>query len=203
MKKRFTTLLFTGIITCLLSACSTLMDRGQINPEFNHRKIGKTMILGLAVNDSMSLQYEMLFTQHLTPHGVSAQSLHALVPNTDTLSREELVEILKKQNVDSILVTRILSEEEQSQVVIDRDYNAANYGSHYDHSRKSFTPNYNAPTEETLLKFELETNLYDVKTQQIVWSGKKTVYDDRSNISNMKKVIHSVVRDLKKNDLLQ
>ena len=52
------------------------------------------------------------------------------------------------------------------------------------------------------MEFELETNLYDVKSKKLVWTGRKIIYDDRSDLTNLKNVIKAIIKDLGKKDLL-
>jgi len=172
-----------------------------MDPAFEGRTIGKTMALGVAESDSISRQYEALFVERLTELGVDAQSLHALIQKTDPASEEALVAALKEHNYDSILVTRKLSETERQQVVT-TGYYPSHYGNYYGYYSHAYSLSYNTATVQSFLEFELETNLYDVKTEKLVWTGRTIVYDDRSDLTNMKGIIKGVIKDLNKKGLL-
>ena len=189
------------LTACLLASCSTVKVHSWMDPAFEGRTIGKTMALGVAESDSISRQYEALFVERLTELGVDAQSLHALIQKTDPASEEALVAALKEHNYDSILVTRKLSETERQQVVT-TGYYPSHYGNYYGYYSHAYSLSYNTATVQSFLEFELETNLYDVKTEKLVWTGRTIVYDDRSDLTNMKGIIKGVIKDLNKKGLL-
>jgi hypothetical protein len=53
------------------------------------------------------------------------------------------------------------------------------------------------------MEFDLESNLYEVNSEKLIWTGRKTVYDDASALENIKTVIQSVVADLRKQGMLK
>ena len=196
--KRICISIFT---VCLLASCNTGKIHSWADPAFEGRAIGKTMVLGIAESDSLSRQYEVLFVERLVELGVEAASLHALVQKTDPVSEEALVAVLQEQKYDSILVTRLLSETERQQVVT-TGYYPNYYGNYYGYYSYGYSLGYNTAYVQSFMEFELETNLYDVKSKKLVWTGRKIVYDDRSDLTNLKKVIKGVVKDLRKRGLL-
>ncbi len=184
----------------LLASCTTSRISSWMDPEFEGRPIGKTMVLGVAESDSLCRQYEALFVEHLREAGVDADSLHALTQKIDTASETALVAALQEKGYDSVIVTRKLSETERQQMVT-----TGYYPSHYDsyYGYYSYALSYTTATVQSFLEFELETNLYDVKTKKLVWTGREVVYDDCSDQTNMKSIIHGILKDLEKRGLLQ
>lgn len=199
MKKK--TLLITGLATVLLASCSTVKVHSWMDPQFEGRKIGKTMVLGMAESDSISRQYETLFMERLAELGIEASSLHASVQNTNPISEEDLVTALQVKGYNSIIVTRKLSETERQQAVT-TGYYPDHYNHYYGYYSHGYALTYDTAYVQSFVEFELETNLYDVKTKKLVWTGRKIVYDDRSDLTNMKGIIKGVVKDLNKNGLL-
>ncbi len=201
MKNKNIALLLGPLAVCLLASCNTVKVRSWADPEFAGRPIGKTMVLGVAESDSASRQYEAYFVEQLAELGVESTSLHALIQKTDPVSEEALVAALQKHNYDSILVTRKLSETERQQVVT-TGYYPSHYGNYYGYYSYGYALTYNSAYVQSFVEFELETNLYDVKTKKLVWTGRTIVYDDRSDETNMKGIIKGVAKDLQKQDLL-
>jgi len=186
---------------CLLASCNTVKVHSWMDPQFEGRSIGKTMVLGVAESDSISRQYEALFVESLAEAGTVADSLHALLQKTDPVSEEALVAALQEKGYDSILVTRKLSETERQQTVT-TGYYPSHYGNYYGYYSHAYTLSFNTATVQSFLEFELETNLYDVKTKKLVWTGRTVVYDDRTDLTNMKGIIKGVVKDLIQKELL-
>lgn len=194
--------IYLALITAsLLASCNSIKVHSWMDPQFEGRAIGKTMVLGVAESDSLSRQYEALFVEYLTEADVAVDSLHALVQKTDPVSEAALVAALQEKGYDSILVTRKLSETERQQTIT-TGYYPSHYGNYYGYYSHAYTLSYNTASVQSFLEFELETNLYDVKTKKLVWTGRKIVYDDRSDLTNMKTIIKGVVKDLEKNGLL-
>lgn len=189
------------LAACLLAACNTVKVRSWTDPAFAGRSIGKIMVLGVAESDSIQRQYEALFVNALTELGVEAHSLHARVQKTDPVSEDALVAALQKHHYDSILVTRKLSETERQQVVT-MGYYPDYYNNYYGYYSYGYALTYNTAYVQSFMEFELETNLYDVKTKKLVWTGRTIVYDDRSDEHNMKGIIKGVLKDLTKQDVL-
>jgi hypothetical protein len=194
--------IFAVVAISLLTACNTAKVQSWADPQFAGRPIGKTIVLGVAESDSRCRQYEDLFVSRLLELGIAASSLHANSQLTDKLDREGLKSLLELNEVDSIIVTRVLSETERNQMVETGYYGTAytTYWGYYDYG---YTVSYNTADVTSFMEFELETNLYDVETEKLVWSGRNVVYDDRSDMKNMQVIIRGVVRDLRKQGFIE
>ena len=201
MKRKSFSLFISGITISLLTSCNTVKVHSWMDPAFEGRTMGKTMILAVGESDSLSLQYEGLFMERLSELGITAESLHASIQPNDQITEEDLVQQLLVHGYDSILVTRLLSETERQQV-INTGYYPSHYGNYYGYYSHAYTLSYNTATVQSFMESELETNLYDVKTKKLVWTGRKVIYDDRSDLANMKGIIKGVIKDLGKKGLL-
>ena len=194
-------LLLLAAATATLVACNTVKVSSWMDPAFEGRTLGNTAVLGVAESDTLSRQYEGLFVNRLVELGLSAVSVHAETQHTDQISEEELVALLRQYHFDSILVTRVLAETERQQVVT-TGYYPEHYGNYYGYYSHAYSLAYNTAYVQSFMEFELETNLYDVETRKLVWTGRKVVYDDRSDMTNMKGVIKGVIKDLRKRGMI-
>lgn len=194
--------IFAVVAIGLLTACNTAKVQSWADPQFAGRPIGKTVVLGVAKSDSLCRQYEDMFVARLLELGVAASSMHANSKLTDKLDREALASLLKMNDVDSIIVTRVLSETERSQVISSGYYSTV-YSSYWVYYDYGYSVSYNAADVSSFMEFELETNLYDVETEKLVWSGRNVVYDDRSDMKNMKDIIRGVVSGLRKQGFIK
>jgi len=193
--------ILASCILTLLCSCTTVKVQSWTNPEFEGRKIGKTIVLGVAESDSLSRQYEGLFVERLLQLGVEAGSLHANTQITDKIDKAALEALLTANKVDSIIVTRVLSETERNQVVA-TGYYAMPYNNYWGYYDYGYSLSMNTADVASFMEYALETNLYDVKSKKLVWSGRKVVYDDRSDLSNMKGIIKGVIKDLRKQGMI-
>ncbi|MCF7818751.1 MAG: hypothetical protein K9M54_12820 [Kiritimatiellales bacterium] len=185
----------------LLAGCTTLPLQTWMDPQFKDRAIGKTAVLALADNIALCGQYENLFVKSLTEHGITAVSLRATMKITDQLTKEQLAAELQAKGYNSIIVTKVLSKTSHdrgqgaSGVSVSAD---GDYWTYYSYSSTPAQTTYPVSITES----DLEAILFDVKSGKIAWSGRMSVCDSQSNLSNMEIVIRSVVKDLEKKNLL-
>ena len=191
----------TLALALLTAACATVKMDSWMDPAFKDRPMGKTMVMGVTDSEGLRGQYEDLFVSALEQAGADAVASRTEFPSETKLTKQQLRAELEEAGVDSLLVTRVIDEKEKMQyhapvVYPDPYYSYFGYYSYsFDYVR---SPGY----VTTYIEIHLETNLYDVETGKLVWSGRKEITDERSDKTNMKKVIEATIRDLQKNGLL-
>ena len=185
------------LVTVGLTACTTSKLTSWSDPAFENRPIGKTMVLGIPEEGSTSQRYEGYFVEKLLEQGIDGTSCHTLMKPTDVISEEQLVQYLQKYGYDSILVTRLMDERDHTQVSSMGSY-PSHYGDYYGFYSYGMSQTY----VDNIMEYILETNLYDVKSRKLVWTGQKSVYDTKSEKSNIKEVVAVIIKDLKKKGLL-
>lgn len=192
----------TAVLAGLAASCASIKVDSWKDPEIADRPIGKTMVLGLSQSDSVRRQYETMFTTDLRRQGIEAHALHGMVPDLEKLEEEMLVALLSDNGFDSILVTRLMSEDWK------RGMGAASrfptyYATYWGYcSTTVYVSSYAGNQSEIYQEFRLETNLYDVETRKLIWSGRSVVYDDRTDEANMRGIIRAAIYDLKDHGLL-
>lgn len=193
---------YWGVLSVLLVACGTARVNSWMDPSFEKGwKIGKTAVLAIAESDSLRREYEDDFVEGLTAEKITAESLMILLPKTEKMTKEELVDLLKKNGFDSIFITRKVSSTERQQVV-DLGY-PTYYGDYYNYYSYAFGLSFGGNTQVyNYTEFEMETNLYDVKSQKLVWSARQRVTDDRSSRSNIRRMVNGLLKDLRQKGLL-
>lgn len=195
MKRHTSAKLIVIGVAGLLSACGTLHVDSWANPDYPDRPVGKIMVLGVGKTVDTSRQYENLFVDRLSKLGIEADSMHRYISREDMVTEDEIVKILKEHACDSIIVTRLLAEKE-------RHYVGGDYPDHYWHYYGFYSNAFDARTVESLVEYDLETNLYDVETRSLVWSGREVVYSDRPAQSNMKDVIRALIKNLQRENMV-
>jgi hypothetical protein len=200
MKKIFSALLLGGLVSFVFTSCTSLTEESWTNPDFKDRKLGKTMVMGIADSKGLTVQYEAMFVNGLTTYGISAHSMHAEFPQIEPHEKEKIISLLKTNQFSSILVTRLLSADDRQRQAMGSFVPTLDGDSWGNVQVYVFTPN--TSYMQNLMEYVLETNLYDVHSKQLIWSGRKSVYDDSSDLKNMKKVIRSVMEELRSNKML-
>jgi hypothetical protein len=108
------------------------------------------------------------------------------------LKKETILDAVHQNNNDAVIITHVIGKEEKDSYTradIDRNRFFGFYRSRY---RSAHSPGY-ASTSTTV---RLETNLYDVKTEKLMWSGKSKTWSKDSKDQIINDVIKTVINDL-------
>jgi hypothetical protein len=161
---------FLAVIVLLLSSgCSSLkVVETWHKPAVQEHRYQKIMILGIARDEGKRGTFENLVADELSKHQVVAVPANTVIPvlNMDKMSREAIISVVKASGCDAVLTTRAMAV--GSSAVSQGGETAYIYGanilsSHYD-----------------FMKATLQTSLYDVATEQLVWSSTVTTADSDS-----------------------
>ncbi len=202
--KKITSLARTALpllTVSLLASCMSIPIESWTDPAVKDRDMGSVLIMGIGDSASTQRQYEALFVETLAAEGITATPGYAVVNNDKPLKKSQIVAKVKELGVDSVIITRVIDAKDRVRYVNTMVY-PTHYGSYsgfHDWGMGMYTtPGY----MENYTIIYLETNLFDAKSEGLVWSAQNRVTDDRSDTRNMKAVVKSVIKDLKKNGLL-
>jgi len=111
------------------------------------------------------------------------------------LKKETILNAVNQYENDAVIITHLIGKEEKDVFARSGSAYRGFYG--FYHSRYS-DPGYSS-TGRTV---RLETNLYDVKTEELIWSGQSETWSKDSKDQIINDVIKAVVNNLQKNKLL-
>ena len=112
------------------------------------------------------------------------------------LKKEAIVNAVSRFKNDAVLITHLIGKEEKETFVRGGGY----YG--YYHSRYMGSYSHDPGYSNTSKTVRLETNLYDVKTEQLIWSGQSKTISKDSKGQIIDDVIKVVIKDLQNNKLI-
>ncbi len=114
------------------------------------------------------------------------------------LKKEMILSAVKQFENDAVIITHLVGKEVKESYTRGGHARGGYYG--FYHSRYSYSrdPGY-ASTSRTI---RLETNLYDVKTENLIWSGQSKTFSKDSKDHIINDVIRVVINDLQKNKLI-
>lgn len=205
MLKLIISLVAGSVSACLLTSCVSSKNASWVNPEFSGRKLGVTLVYASGESMYRVNQFESTLIYELGMKGVAAQSAHQLWPGLAEMDKEEITKLVDEGGFDSLIVTHVLSEADRQQLVATgytASPNGYGYGGGYWGYGMSYSLNPNFATVSNSTFYELETNVFDVKTSKLVWSGRNEIYDGNSDEKNISKVITQVVRGLSREKML-
>ena len=166
--------LFGVIMAAVLSSCATTSLRTSwVDPEASGKKLGTVLLIGAARNASARRQFEDSFAKVLRSRKVGALTSYDQLPDPAAIDEAAVKPIALKEKVTHVLVVRLVDRKSVTTHVPPSYGGAlpAHYGSwpgYYNMSYATATrPGYTYDTEYV----NLETNVYDVATGKLVWSG--------------------------------
>ncbi len=201
------------LLTLLISACSTqtqLYERWN-DVTYSGPKLNKVLVIGVFKDDIRRRAFEMNFVNSVNTKGEHAIAGYTLLPENETYkTKEDIMAAVKKSGVDSVLITSYKGTKEKKRDVAPRiDYapSMGRYGNYgygyrgYYGSRYAsvYRPGYTVT--DTIV--QLETRVFSVSDEKLIWAGKSKSTNVSSNEEVVKELVKLVVEDLRKSNLIQ
>jgi hypothetical protein len=197
-------------VVVLLSACSTgtMITGSWKSPDYQSKNYKSILVASLTSHAVAKSTVEKDLADLLNTYGVNAVKGIDLFPpeisNSDS-DRTLIMEKVKGKNIEAILTVSLLKKETESRYIgaaypydpiLRYDY-YRNFWGYYSYWYP-FGPGYY--DEKT---YYFETNLYDVQTENLVWSAQSETYDivDLSRFS--KDFASSIVNKLRADGVLK
>ena len=171
------------LVLGLLSACAsteltdTWKDPGYSGPAFK-----KILVLGFATDQLNRKVFEDTFAAALKASGVEAVPSYTLIDAAGKVDEAELRSAVAESGSDAVLITRLVNIDKRTQyspgqytVTPAMGYHGSFYGYYGAAWAQSAPPAYYEYQVVTL-----ETNLWDVETEQPVWSGATETFDPQT-----------------------
>jgi len=215
------------LIGLLVTACAGSGTKTTEVWSDQHYKgqIKKVYIIGLAKDDPNRMFFEDTFESRLTSEGVKAISSYKdLLPLNQNLDRQDIIRRMRNNDCDSVLLTRLVSQKKVSSLSGGRgsytftpSSNLGGPGASF-HRLPSGTPepyygtwykyynngrmNYLAPTSLDKVILTVESVLYDLHTEEMIWSAQLETHKE-GNFENMVRLfVEEVTKDLKGKGLI-
>jgi hypothetical protein len=190
----------------LLTACSntTKITRTYLDETRVGTPVRNVLIIAIIDNTEVREIFETHFMKRLNAAGIEAVTSARVLPiDADSKHKKEaIVRVIDQYDSDTVVITHLVGLED-SEV-----FNRANRTSRRFYS--GYFPFYNyawdyvhAPTVYgDRVKIGLETRLYDVKTEALIWAGESQTSDPETIGQAIGQVVDVVMDELKKSGLL-
>lgn len=186
---------------CLLlvsaAACKTTtatnISQSFRNPGFEETVFQKLFVMGVGKDQEQRIAFEDAFVDALVREGGGAEASWNTLPEATLLSEEAIHAALKEGGFDGVLVTRLLSIDRNTTYTPPRRYSrprtnfyqpgiawGMGFGGFYGFYGTTFTEVHKPGYFETSKTFRLETSLYTVATNDLVWTGQSETIDPKS-----------------------
>ena len=201
MKKYVRLLSCFAFSVVLLIACSgTELSKGKPVEPVSVKPVSDILVIVIADKDKTRRSFERRFVTQLKSAGVDAVSSADAIamPSDLKLEKEDILKVVNQNGNDAVMITHLAGLEEKD-IHTRADPGSSGFYSHYGRIyRQQRAPGYSS----TSTTVRLETNLYDVKTEKLIWSGQTKTWNKDSQKEIMNDVIGAVIKDLQKSKLL-
>ncbi len=185
------------LIAMLVTACaSTQLTSVWKDPSYQTRP-AKIMVVGVAKNPINRRLFEDEFAQQLNSRGTDAIASYTVLPDEQQGDPAAIAKKVAELGADTVLITRLVSKKIVQVYVPGSPYFPPPfYGTWPDYYgygyRYMYTPGYIADDEYAVI----ETNLYEAKSNKLVWAASS---ETGINDSDQKNLIQTYVGVMVKN----
>ncbi|VAW52759.1 hypothetical protein MNBD_GAMMA05-547 [hydrothermal vent metagenome] len=197
--------LIFGSALFLSSCANTKISQSWVEP--NHKKAyNDILVIGIAESQQNRRAYESYFVEELQTVGVEGEASYKLVKDSK-IDREIVTKAIKGLEIDAVIVTHLVGVDEETVYRPSMDYMPM-YGGGYYGGLYSYYPHVNTyvhrpgyyTTHET---YTLETNLYDVESEELVWSARSRTFAPESVDEVITDLTKLLIKDLSEKNLIK
>lgn len=191
----------------ILSSCantkitSSWMDQSKAGTSFND-----ILVIGIAEMEHNRRLFEEEFTSQLTAAGIESEVSYKILPEGTQINRDTVAAAIEGKNIDAVIVTHVVGVDKETVYHQPTTTYRPSYGYYSD--LYSYYPHVNTYVHQpgyyqTYDVARLETNLYEVKSESLVWSAQSRSFAPESAKEVIDDLIKLVIQDLKEKGLIK
>ncbi len=199
-------MLFLGTVLLVSACANTKISQSWVEPD-NKKVYKDLLVIGIGESEQNRRAYESYFVEELAAIGVEAVASYKLIKSDQKIDRDTVAKAIEGLDIDGVLVTHLLAVDEETIYRPSMDYMPM-YGGGYYGGLYSYYPHVNSyvhrpgyyTTHET---YTLETNLYDVNSEELVWSAQTRTFSPESVQEVIVDLTRLLIKDLKDKNLIK
>lgn len=206
------------ILLVAVTACSktgTNISQSYRNPGFEKTVFKKLFVIGVAQDQAGRQAFEDAFAAAIVNEGGGAQASWSVLPDDTLLSEEQIHGAIENGEFDGVLITRLLSVEKSKEYTPPKKYNrprttyyaagpawGRGFGGYNGFYVTTFAQVHEPGYFDTSTTVLLETNLYSVATNDLVWTAQSETIDPESIPDIRASMTRTVAKKLKEERLI-
>ena len=204
------------VALCLLAACSktkTTISQSYRNPGYEQTVFKKLFVIGVAQDQEGRQAFEDAFANAIKGQGGSAEASWAHLPKSEQLTEEELRSAVEAGGFDGVLITRLLAVDKEQEYTPASTYNKPRtryyaggvglYGyGFYGFYGTTYAEVHEPGYFKTSTTVRVETNLYSLATDALVWTAQSATVDPTSIADTRESMTVAVAKRLKEEKLI-
>jgi len=192
---------FIYIALFTISCSGTELTVKQADDVYHGKPVSDILVIAITGNEHNRRVFEQKFVAHLKSVGVDAISSEEVIPMPPDLEMEieVILNAVEQYENDAVIITHLIDKEIKDVYTRgDPGGRGGFYGFYSSRYSYAYDPGHSS-TSTTLL---LETNLYHVKTDKLIWTGESKTWGKGSEDKIIDDVIKAVIHNLHENNLI-
>jgi hypothetical protein len=163
------------------------------------------MVIGMHESAMIRRMFEDRISLSFQEGGVQAVPSLEMIPPEKAIDKDAVKAVIEGSDFDAVLITRLIGKETELELVrggtyvVPRGYYSHMYGYYTSAYDVVHQPNY--LVENTVLR--LETNIYDVASEELLWSALSETLNPDSAIDATESLGREVLKGLASRGLIQ
>lgn len=172
------------ILFFLVSSCaSTRITRSWVEPG-NTKSYNNILVIGVGESEQTRRAYEGYFVEELRDKSIKAVASYTLIKSNEKINRDTVGMAIKGMGIDGVIVTHLVAVDEETVYRPSMEYMPM-YGGVYYGNLYSYYPHVNTYVHRpgyytTHEAYTIETSLYDVASEDLVWSARTRTFSPES-----------------------
>lgn len=206
------------IALAALTACSktaTSFSQSYRNPGYEETVFKNVLVIAIAQDQNSRQAFEDALVSAVANEGGTARASIGVLPHEEQLTEDQLHAAIDAGGFDGVLLSRLMSVDKDAEYTPPKKYNnprtryypaspgwGRGYGGFYGFYGTTFAEVHEPGYFETSTTLTLETNLYSVATNELVWTGRSETIDPESIEDARASVTEAVAKKLKAERLI-
>lgn len=199
-----------GLAALLLAGCSssTRILTSWKDPSFQEGSVKRVVVMGLTPIGSMRRQYESMFAEELRKLKVDAVMGLDVIKELEGLEKDAALATLREAGVTHVLATRLVDkktvQEYHPPTTMSVGYGGypGYYGGWYPYMSVGYTAVTSPGYYQQKQVYNLETNLYDLAADKLVWTGFSETVAYEAPSDEIKPLIDALSYELRSKKIL-
>ena len=204
--------LLSGVSFLLFSCANTKISQSWVEPGHN-KSYNDLLIIGIAESEQNRRAYESYFVQELSENAIEAEASYKLIKSNQKIDRDSVSKAIKGLDIDGVIVTHMVGIDEETIYRPSAGYSYGGaYGGYYRGGHYgglySYYPHVNTyvhnpgyyTTHET---YTIETSLYDVASEELVWTARSRTFSPESVDEVIVDLTKLLIKDLSDKNLIK
>ena len=198
-------ILLVSTIFLLFSCANTKITQSWAEPD-NKKSYNDFLMIGIGESQQTRRAYESYFVEELIANGTEAVASYKLIKSSEKIERDTVLKAIEGLEIDGVIITHMVAVDEETVYRSGASHSYARYGG-YGRSMYGYYPHVNSyvsspgyyTTHET---YTLETSLYDVVTEELVWTARSHTFSPESVDEVIVDLTKLLIKDLKEKGLI-